>query len=85
MPWKEFLRPDARKITIFAILLSLIFIKPSIVVFSFSGKFLTPSEYGKLLIDVSFTTFLLVLDLVYLYFVSLLIVWIYSKLGKKLF
>lgn len=83
MTWKEFLRPDTRKISIFVILISLILIKPSIVLFLYYGKLLTPSEYGSRLSNFSFTTVLLVLDLIYSYFVALFIVWIHNKLGKK--
>ena len=124
MDWKEFLKPDWKKIVIFIIfaIISLvlsrfilksqpisdvdvyvniifvaIFLPPTLILSFIQGmiimsyaKSLTPSEFGELItsgtlspISSAFNVLGWILNVVYWYLLSCLIVWIYDKIKKR--
>jgi membrane protein implicated in regulation of membrane protease activity len=85
MNWKQFLKPDWRKMVLFVILLilSLLYEWPCTrssvcrgLIFSYATKFFLSDNY-----DILWVQF--VLNIVIWYLLSCLIVWIYDKFRKR--
>lgn len=93
MNWKEFLKPDWRKIVIFVILFVMLIIIANLyppklipswlenlnIIFYFPDFFI----FEILKLSISTVIFLFILDLIYWYLLSCLIVWVYDKVKKK--
>ena len=77
MNWKEFLKPNWKKIIIFVIIFIITHTEeiPSVWKYVYQQVLI---NYGA----ISFT-FILIIDALIIYFLSCLIVWIYDKVKKK--
>lgn len=83
MNWKEFLKPDKKKLIAFFVMLVCIFITPGLFINIYVLKNLTSLEAAQLNMNPWYVYSIIFVDIVYWYVIFCFALWIYYNMKKK--